>query len=233
MCLKPKKDTNLYCNCKRNHYYTTKSECITKLYRSGEYNIIYIITIYTYMPRIWKKEQLILNRIARKKLSKVEDIKDLQEAKAEIKAINPNGGCPAKYNSLEELETLMLEYFSEVKQEKSHPTITGLALKLWVDRQTISDYAKKDMFAPAIKQAKQFILNYTEQLILSKDKFTPGQIFYLKNNYKNDYKEKIEVAGNLNHSISLVNLYNLSQNISDSEIIDSESLKNIGDKPNL
>ena len=190
------------------------------------------------MPKIWKKEQLILNRIARKKLSKVEDIKDLQEAKAEIKAINPNGGCPAKYNSLEELETLMLEYFSEVKQEKSHPTITGLALKLWVDRQTISDYAKKDMFAPAIRQAKQFILNYTEQLILSKDKFTPGQIFYLKNNYKNDYKDKIEVEGNLNHSISLVNLYNLSQNISDSEIIDSkslesESLKNIDDKPNL
>ena len=190
------------------------------------------------MPRIWKKEQLILNRIARKKLSKVEDIKDLQEAKAEIKAINPNGGCPAKYNSLEELETLMLEYFSEVKQEKSHPTITGLALKLWVDRQTISDYAKKDMFAPAIKKAKQFILNYTEQLILSKDKFTPGQIFYLKNNYKNDYRDKIEVEGNLNHSISLVNLYNRSQNISDSEIIDSESLeseslKNIDDKPNL
>jgi len=94
------------------------------------------------------------------------------------------------------------------------------------------------MFAPAIRQAKQFILNYTEQLILSKDKFTPGQIFYLKNNYKNDYKDKIEVEGNLNHSISLVNLYNRSQNISDSEIIDSESLeseslKNIDDKPNL
>jgi len=89
------------------------------------------------------------------------------------------------------------------------------------------------MFAPAIRQAKQFILDYTEQLILSKDKFTPGQIFYLKNNYKNDYKDKIEVEGNLNHSISLVNLYNLSQNISDSEIIDSESLENIDDKPNL
>ena len=182
------------------------------------------------MPKIWKKEQLILNRIARKKLSKVEDIKDLQEAKAEIKAINPNGGCPAKYNSLEELETLMLEYFSEVKQEKSHPTITGLALKLWVDRQTISDYAKKDMFAPAIRQAKQFILNYTEQLILSKDKFTPGQIFYLKNNYKNDYKDKIEVEGNLNHSISLVNLHNLSQNISESDIIEGEIVE---EKPRL
>ena len=86
------------------------------------------------------------------------------------------------------------------------------------------------MFAPAIRQAKQFILNYTEQLILSKDKFTPGQIFYLKNNYKDDYKDKIEVEGNVSHSISLVNLYNLSQNLSDSEIREGEIVK---EKPRL
>lgn len=172
------------------------------------------------MSKIWKKEQRILNRIARKKLSKVEDIKDLQEAKHAL--ANIPLWTPPKYSNPQELESLIVEYFNEVKEEKAHPTITGLALKLWVDRQTISDYAKKDEFAHAIKTAKQFILNYTEQLILSKDKFTPGQIFYLKNNYKDDYRDKIEVEGNLSWTISLVELHNLSQNIPKADIIEGE-----------
>jgi len=94
-----------------------------------------------------------------------------------------------------------------------------------MDRQTLLNYNKKDQFLDIIKKYRQVLLSQVEENLTDKAKFTPGQIFYLKNNYKDDYKDKIEVEGNLSHSISLVNLHNLSQNISESEVIDSEMLE--------
>lgn len=175
------------------------------------------------MPKIGKKEQKILNAIARKKLDSVKDIKDLVKASDSLENI-PNWR-PALYNTEQELQILIDAYFKEADDKKEHPTITGLALKLWIDRSTLLDYSKKDKFSFPIKEARQKILNYTEKLLLSKDKFTPGQIFYLKNNYKNDYQDKIEIDNKHSWSISLVELSKLANELPEWEILDGELLE--------
>ena len=175
------------------------------------------------MTRITKREQKILNSIARKKLSKVEDIKDIVVASNDMN--NAPIWRPALYSNTIELQSLINEYFIEVDANKEHPTITWLALKLWIDRQTLLNYSKKDEFVFPIKEARQKILDHTEQLLISKDKFTPGQIFYLKNNYKNDYQDRIEVDNKHSGSISLVELSRLANQLPEWEILDGEVLE--------
>ena len=66
------------------------------------------------------------------------------------------------------------------------------------------------------------ILKYTEQMLISRDKFTPWQIFYLKNNYKQDYQDKIEVENKHSGSISLVELSRLAENLDERDIVEGE-----------
>lgn len=144
----------------------------------------------------------------------------VEQAQTEIQQIKP---WPlAKYQTTEQLEAEILEYVNKQTEAKQPLTITGLALALWIDRHTLLDYKEKDWFAPIVNKAKQFILNYTEQLLLQKDKFTPWQIFYLKNNYKNDYSDKVEVEHT--GSISLVELNKRAMQLQDCEIIDWEEV---------
>lgn len=174
------------------------------------------------MSKIGKKEKKIMLQMARKKLDSVKDIQALAEAKQRI-AIIPTGR-PKLYETPQELETLIAEYFIKQEADKQPPTVTGLALKLWIDRKTLLDYSKQDLFSPVIKEAKQKIMNYAESLLLQKDKFTLGQIFYLKNNYKESYREKIEVEGNINSTISLVQLHARAEALQ-GEVLDWEEVQ--------
>ena len=129
------------------------------------------------------------------------------------------------YETPEQLETLIAGYFEEVEQKKEHPTITGLALNLGIDRQTLLNYNKKDNFVGIINKAREMILKYTEQMLISKDKFTPWQIFYLKNNYKQDYQDKIEVENKHSGSISLVELSRLADTLDERDIVEGEVIE--------
>ena len=64
-------------------------------------------------------------------------------------------GRPLKFSSPEELQMLVDEFFDQTPVEKQ--TITGLAIHLDTDRQTLCNYEERDDFFDTIKKAKQKI----------------------------------------------------------------------------
>ena len=64
-------------------------------------------------------------------------------------------GRPLKYETPEDLQLLIDEYFEQTPVEKQ--TITGLAIHLDTDRITLCQYEGRDQFANTVKKAKQRI----------------------------------------------------------------------------
>ena len=105
-------------------------------------------------------------------------------------------GRPRKYETPEEMEVIIEEYFKECHKEKEIPTVTGLGFALNMTRQELINYencltndrlknCSDDMkrgFVDTIKRAKLFIHSRQHQCLYSKDKVT-GAIFSLKNNW--------------------------------------------------
>lgn len=92
-----------------------------------------------------------------------------------------NTGAPAKYKNPEELIERISKYFDEcLKSKTERPTTTGLALYLgFQSRQSIYDYAKKDVFSYIVKRAILVIENEYENRLT--DNNVTGVIFALKN----------------------------------------------------
>lgn len=116
------------------------------------------------------------------------------------------GGRPLLFNSPEEMQIKIDEYFKSCYREIIDPetkqityenirplTITGLAVALNCDRRTLLNYENKDEFFPAIKQARQRIENYVEES-LWKPKVAAGVIFNLKNNFGWVDKSEVETT---------------------------------------
>lgn len=173
------------------------------------------------MPSVWKKESKILHAIARKKMKDFANSTIVQQAQTEIQQIKP--WQPKAFESPEAMETAITEYIQKQEQTGKPLTITGLALALWIDRQTLLNYSKKEPYFAIINKYRQVLLEQVEQALTDKSKFTPGQIFYLKNNYKNDYSDKVEVEHTWN--ISLVELNRRAMQLQDCEIIDWEEVE--------
>lgn len=109
------------------------------------------------------------------------------------------GGRPAKFETPEEMQLLIDEYFKECTPEiviidgiavkdksgnvvwkMNYPTITGVSLKLGFEsRQSFYDYEKKKEFTYTIKRARLRIENSYEQSL--RDRGGAGDIFGLKN----------------------------------------------------
>jgi hypothetical protein len=90
-------------------------------------------------------------------------------------------GRPPKFQSLEELETLINDYF-ETEEGKNTPTVTGLALALDTTRKTLLDYCELDNeFSYTIKKAKARVERKMEQHLYGNN--VTGLIFNLKNNF--------------------------------------------------
>lgn len=118
-------------------------------------------------------------------------------------ALGNNGGRPAFFDSPEELQSRIIEYFeSYLPQGESttpdpvlgyKPTVSGLGIWLgFSDRQSLYDYAKrkkdKEVFACIVKKAIYYIEMQYEQLLESKG--ATGAIFALKNM---GWRDKTEV----------------------------------------
>lgn len=103
------------------------------------------------------------------------------------------GGRPPMYNTAEELQHKIDDYFNNGVRTKTVlvgkdkepmelpvPTITGLAYYLGFEsRQSFYDYEKKEGFTYTIKRARLFIeVEYEMQLSVGN---TTGAIFALKN----------------------------------------------------
>jgi len=101
-------------------------------------------------------------------------------------------GRRKKWQSVEELEKRIEEYFAETSE--FDVTITGLALYLGTTRQTLVDYGKDDEFAGLIKQAKLCVENAYERDLRRRGR--SGDIFALKNfGWKDERKTDITSAG--------------------------------------
>lgn len=96
------------------------------------------------------------------------------------------GGRPPKWETVEELQKGIDDYFDTTGKEEW--TVTGLALHLDTSRDVVLDYQEKDGFSYAIKKAKLKVENSYE-LDLKKSGRT-GTIFAMKNF---GWKDKTEV----------------------------------------
>lgn len=100
------------------------------------------------------------------------------------------GGRPPKFKNVEEMETLINDFFLDCDQKNEPYTITGLALWLDTTRETLLDYQDKDEFSDAIKRAKLRCQNWVEKGALMNKVNPTSAIFNLKNNY--GWKDKTE-----------------------------------------
>ncbi|MFA6445726.1 MAG: terminase small subunit [Candidatus Paceibacterota bacterium] len=117
-------------------------------------------------------------------------------------------GRPLKFQSVEELEKKIDEYFEttgwktkEVYDKKKQEvvtvpyyepaTITGMAVFLDTSRETISDYREKPEYADAIKKAKDKCEYSIEYGALTNNLNPAMAIFSAKNNY--GWSDKTEI----------------------------------------
>ena len=88
------------------------------------------------------------------------------------------------------------KYFKMCEEKGSPLTITGLALALGTNRQTLINYQKNlgGEFDTIIKKAKLMVEGYAEQYLYT-GRNVAGAIFNLKNNYGWIDKKEIEHSG--------------------------------------
>lgn len=136
--------------------------------------------------------------------------------------LNPRPGQPRKWDTPEELEAIMNEYFDwcddytenesvyqngnyvgerEVKRPKPY-TVAGLCLWLDIDRLTLINYTKDNKFFNTIRRGKLRIEQQLEEKLLTG--FSSGVAFNLKNNF--GYKDKTEVDNTIKGGLNLISV---------------------------
>ena len=107
------------------------------------------------------------------------------------------GGQFSPYNE-QTLKEVITEYFVKCNNTKVRPSKAGLRLALGITIATYSNYKKK--YFDTLKVAEDMIeVAWIERL----DGNSPtGAIFYLKNAFKEDYKDRHEVAGDATYPLS-------------------------------
>lgn len=113
------------------------------------------------------------------------------------------GGRPRKFNSVQELDSKLDEYFNVYLKENPEELadIESLAVFLDCDRDTILNYEKIDEFFGTIKKAKTKILNIKKQNTYKGKVPVAFMIFDLKNNH--GYTDKQEIDQNNSGNISI------------------------------
>lgn len=104
-------------------------------------------------------------------------------------------GRPRVFNSQEELEQKIMEYWQRCEQNNKPYTLSGLALWIGVDRKTLYNYSEKDEFFPTIKKAKDIVEASMEERALTGENNVTFSIFALKNNFGWRDKQEIEHSG--------------------------------------
>src|SRR3989338_10128016 len=91
-------------------------------------------------------------------------------------------GRPLKFKTGKELEKAVSSYFTDCEKSSKPISISGLAVALDINRQTLLNYSKTEEFFGTIKKAKAICEKYTEESLFIGRKIA-GAIFNLKNNY--------------------------------------------------
>lgn len=89
----------------------------------------------------------------------------------------------------EEVKNKLLDYFNDCQEQRKNATATGLAMALGITREELITFSHQNpIILNLIIQAKQFIIENVEQLLLS-GQAPAGFTFWLKNN--DNWVEKI------------------------------------------
>lgn len=97
---------------------------------------------------------------------------------------------PNKWNNPQEMEPKIKKYFDETPIDEI--TLTGLCIALDTNKQTLSDYQKKEDFKHLITMAKVKIENAYELSLRKHGR--SGDIFALKNFGWSD-RQELEISG--------------------------------------
>lgn len=111
-----------------------------------------------------------------------------------LKPYDPSTIFAPTPKSQEDLLNHLTAYFNSCRDHSKLPTMTGIARSLNVTRhQLLSTNHQDPVFAQILQHAKQTIVEYVEELLLS-GRPPIGLIFWLKNN--DNWIDKTEVAHN-------------------------------------
>lgn len=90
------------------------------------------------------------------------------------------------------MQERLINYFAECDADKRPYTTTGIANALYISKDAMCEYGKKDPFAPLIKAAKQKVEQQIEENGLTGRGNAAFSIFNLKNNY--GWKDSQEIT---------------------------------------
>lgn len=114
-----------------------------------------------------------------------------------------------KYESVEELQSVIEEYFDFCDENEKPYTMSGLALALGISRQTLINYSKDENYFDTIKNAKQLVEMQLEENALSNKTNSTFTIFNLKNNFNWKDKQEHEISNSEETNKQLINIANL------------------------
>lgn len=103
---------------------------------------------------------------------------------------------PKLYSSVENMQKIIDEYFKMCDEKEKPYTMSGLAYALDMDRRSLLNYSKDEMFFPTIKKAREKVEQQLEENALMGKANATFTIFNLKNNY--GWQDKTEVQVNKN-----------------------------------
>lgn len=99
-------------------------------------------------------------------------------------------GRPKSFNSPQEMAQKALEFFDECTKSRHLPEKAGLCLALGISRETYSEYKNKPEYSDTIKGFNSYIESCWVRRLNGQG--ATGAIFYLKNAFKEDFKDRIE-----------------------------------------
>ena len=108
-----------------------------------------------------------------------------------------------KYKTQEELQKGIDKYFKDCDKNEKPYTMSGLAYSLGIDRVTLINYGKRDLFFTQIKDAKAKVQAQLEENALMGKGNAVFTIFNLKNNY--GWTEKQEIEANTKNKVTIIN----------------------------
>ena len=104
------------------------------------------------------------------------------------------GGRPGSFQSEEDFYSKVLAYLDDCKEKMEMPNRAGLCDFLNIHRDTYYDYRSKGKYSDSIKRFEQRSESKWVQRLGGNS--PTGAIFYLKNAFKEDFKDRNETKTN-------------------------------------
>jgi hypothetical protein len=113
----------------------------------------------------------------------------------------PRAGRPPIFETAEQMQAAIDQYYLDCDARKVPLTMSGLALAIGMSRGQLSVYEGRDAFTDTIKHARARVENQLEEGLLTRERQVAGHIFNLKNNF--GWKDVQEVEHT--HTVVLFN----------------------------